>query len=197
MRRSLAWLVSVPLILAGSQIAHVLAYRWVYPDAHVRLLALVRTGHGYMSLLPFALGVAGAITALSLVTGVVDAARGRRSRPLPAWAFALLPLAAFALQEHLELWLYSGVVPWREAAAPTFLPGLALQLPFGAAAYLLARLLFRAADRLGCSLGSSPPRRRRPVAIPVAVPAVSPHPLRSAAIARRLAKRGPPFLIGA
>jgi hypothetical protein len=197
MRRSLAWLVSVPLILAGSQVAHVLAYRWVYPDAHVRLLALVRTGHGYMSLLPFALGVAGAVTALSLCVGVVDAARGRHARPLPAWAFAVLPLAAFVLQEHLELWLYSGVVPWREAAAPTFLPGLALQLPFGAAAYLFARLLLRTAERLGRAFASSPPPRPTLVALPVAAPASAPEPPRSAVIGRALAKRGPPLLLGA
>jgi hypothetical protein len=197
MRRSLAWLVSVPLILAGSQVAHVLAYRWIYPDAHVRLLALVRTGHGYMSLLPFALGIAGAVTALSLLLGAVDAARGRRARPLPAWAFALLPLAAFTLQEHLELWLYTGVVPWREVAAPTFLPGLALQLPFGAAAYLVARFLLRAAERLGRALASSPPPRPRVTVLPVAVPSEAPDPARPAAIARSLAKRGPPALLGA
>jgi hypothetical protein len=197
MRRSLVWLVSVPLILAGSEIAHVLAYRWVYPDAHVRVMALVRTGHGYMSLLPFALAVAGAITALSLAVGVLDSARGRGSRPLPAWAFALMPLAAFALQEHLELWLYSGVVPWREAAAPTFLPGLALQLPFGAAAYVVARILFRAADRLGRALASAPPPRPRLLALPVVAPPPVSEPPRAAVIARGLAKRGPPLLLGA
>ena len=195
MRRSLAWLVSVPLILAGSEIAHVLVYRWVYPDAHVRFEALVRTGHGYMSLLPFALGVVGAVTALSLVIGVLDAARGRPGRPLPAWAFALLPFAAFALQEHLELWLYSGVVPWHEYAAPTFLPGLGLQIPFGLAAYLVVRLLLRAAERLGRALASSPPRPK--VVAVVAAPTPGPDLARPAPIARGLAKRGPPILLGA
>ena len=158
MRRSLAWLVAVPLMLAGSQAAHVLAYRWVYPQAGVRLDALVRTGHGYMSLLPFAFAVAAAVVALSLVAAAADAARGRRARPLPAWAFALLPLVGFAVQEHVERWLYSGVLPWHEALAPTFLPGLALELPFAALAYLAARLLLRTAERLGRALA---PRRRR------------------------------------
>ena len=37
MRRSLAWLVAVPLMLAGSQLAHAVAYRLVYPQAHERL----------------------------------------------------------------------------------------------------------------------------------------------------------------
>ncbi len=197
MRRGLAWLVSVPLILAGSQVAHVLAYRWVYPDARVRLVALVRSGHGYMSLLPFAFGVAAAVTLLSLVVAATDATRGRRGRPLPAWAFALLPLFAFTVQEHLERWLYSGVVPWHEVAAPTFLPGLALQLPFGAAAYVVARLLLRAAERVGRALAPLPPRRRSPLLLPVGAPTAAPALLRSPLISRGLAKRGPPLLLAA
>jgi hypothetical protein len=193
MRRGLAWLISLPLILAGSQVAHVLAYRWVYPDAHVRLAALVRTGHGYLSLLPFALGAAGSVTLLSLAVSAADAARGRRGRPLPPWAFALLPLAAFTVQEHLERWLYSGVVPWHEVAAPTFLPGLALQLPFGALAYLAARLLLRAAERLGRALAAASPPRRRPASPTLAAPVLVPVPLRWPLISRGLAKRGPPL----
>jgi hypothetical protein len=198
MRRGLAWLVSLPLILAGSQVAHVLAYRWVYPDARVRLAELLRTGHGYMSLLPFALGVAGAVTLLSLVVSAADATRGRRGRPLPPWAFALLPLLVFTVQEHLERWLYSGVVPWHEVSVPTFLPGLALQLPFGAAAYVVARLLLRAAERVGRALAPLlPPRRRSPVLLPVGPPTAAPVVLRSPLISRGLAKRGPPLLLGA
>lgn len=197
MRRSLAWLVAVPLLAAGSQAGHVLAYRWVYPEAGVRLNALVRTGHGYMSLLPFVLAVAAAVLVLSLAVSAVDAARGRRARPLPAWAFAVLPLAAFALQEHLERWLYSGVVPWHEWAAPTFLPGLALQLPFGALAYVAARLLLRTAERIGRALGPAAPPRPCPHTLSVSFPASTPPPARPAPIARALAKRGPPLLLGA
>jgi hypothetical protein len=197
MRRGLAWLISVPLILAGSQVAHTLAYRWAYPDAHVRLAALVRTGHGYLSLLPFALGVVAAATALALVFSAAGAARGRGGRPLPPWAFALLPLVAFTVQEHLERWLYSGVVPWHEAAAPTFLPGLLLQLPFGGAAYLAARLLLRAAERVGRALAPQAPPR--PVLVPRAMraPAPAPELPRPRLISRGLAKRGPPLLLGA
>ena len=198
MRRSLAWLLSLPLILAGSQVAHVLVYRLVYPEAGVRLTALVQSGHGYMSVLPFALGVAGAVTVLSLLVGAADAARGRVARPLPAWSFALLPLVAFTVQEHVERWLYSGVVPWHEFAAPTFLPGLALQLPFGLAAYVVARLLLRAAERLGRALAPAPPPPRPRVSVRP-LPAPSPEPVRPrvSVISRGLAKRGPPLLLGA
>jgi hypothetical protein len=48
MRRSLTWLVPIPLMLAGSQAGHVLAYRWMYPQAYVRVRELLVTGHSYM-----------------------------------------------------------------------------------------------------------------------------------------------------
>jgi hypothetical protein len=38
---------------------------------------------------------------------------------------------------------------------PTFRIGLLLQLPFGLAAYLIARLLLRAADEVGRALGAA------------------------------------------
>lgn len=47
-RRIAAWLLSLPLMVAGSQVAHALAYQWVYPQARVRLSALLSTGHGYL-----------------------------------------------------------------------------------------------------------------------------------------------------
>ena len=118
-------------MVAGSQAAHGLAYWIVYPQASVRLRVLVETGHDYMSLLPLVLGVGGAIVALSLGATIVDAARGRGSRALPPWAFALLPLVGFTLQEFIERWLAWGFLPWHEFAQPTFLVGMALQLPFG------------------------------------------------------------------
>ncbi len=194
MRRSFAWLVAVPLMLAGSQVAHVLAYRWVYPQAHVRLHVLVETGHGYMTWLPFALGVAAAVMLLSLLASAVDAARGRRPRALPAWAFALLPLVGFTVQEYVERWLASGVFPWHAAAAPTFLPGLVLQLPFGLVAYLAVRLLLRVAERAGRAFAPAPVARgHRP---PSAAAPSAPLLLRPSLISCGLAKRGPPCLLG-
>lgn len=194
MRRSFAWLVAVPLMLAGSQAAHVLAYRWAYPGVPVRAHVLLATGHGYLRWLPLALGLAGAAAALSLLLTAADAARGRPQRGLPAWAFALLPALTFALQEHLELWLHAGVFPWHAAAAPTFLPGLVLQLPFGLLGYVAARLLLRTAVRAGRALRAAPPRPRRlpslvrrPYETGVSAPRLRP-------LASSLAKRGPPVL---
>ncbi|HKB94755.1 MAG TPA: hypothetical protein VKC62_11050 [Gaiellaceae bacterium] len=194
MRRGLVWGVVVPVMLVGSQAAHALVYRLVYPQAHVRALVLFATGHGYLTWLPIVLAIAGASLAASLLVVAVDGARGREARGLPPAAFALLPALTFALQELLELSLHTGTFGWRVVLAPTFLPGLALQLPFGAVAYVVARLLLRAARAAGRAL--APPPSVRVVASTVPAPNASfaPRP-RVAAVA--LAKRGPPLLADA
>ena len=192
MRRGLAWVFALPLMLAGSQAAHVLAYRWVYPSTDIRLHALFVTGHGYLDRLPFVLAAGGAAALVALVFAAADAARGRHVERLPAAAFALLPPLAFVLQEVLERSIHSGTLVWQAVEAPTFLPGLVLQLPFALAAYLVARLLLRAAERAGRALAPRPPRRIFVIAAqrpprPAAVRRRSP-------LAHRLAQRGPPPL---
>ena len=137
MRRILTWLFALPLVLAGSQVAHVLAYRWVYPSSTVRLHALLATGHGYMDQLPLVFGIGAAIAGVSLVAAVVDVARGRSLHGLSAWAFALLPVLTFVVQEILERSLHTGTFVWQAVESPTFLPGLVLQLPFAAVAFLV------------------------------------------------------------
>ncbi len=189
MRRGLAWLVATPLMLAGSEAAHVLAYRLVYPEAHVRVLALALTGHGYLSRVPLILGAGVAVAFLSLLVATFDAARGRRVRALPAWAFAVLPPLAFVVQEVLELSLHTGALGWRAVLAPTFLPGVALQAPFALAAYVAARLLLRAAERIGRMFAERP----RPAFVDlVFTPAAQ--PARSHRSSLRLASRGPPLV---
>jgi hypothetical protein len=165
MRRRLTWLVALPAMLAGSQAAHAVAYRLVFPEARVRFHVLALTGHDYLQWLPLALGVGGAIGLVGFGFAVRDVACGRRVRELSPAAFALLPPLAFALQELLELSLHTGTFAWHAFAEPTFLPGLGLQLPFALLAYAAARLLLRAAVRLGRALGSRP--------LAVGVPAVT------------------------
>jgi hypothetical protein len=193
MRRSLAWLSVLPLILAGSQVAHVLAYRWVYPSAHVRLQELLSTGHGYMDRLPLVFGIAAAVAFVSLLVAIADVARGRSLRALPAWAFALLPLLTFVVQEVLERSLHTGTFVWQAVESPTFVPGLLLQLPFAAAAYLIARLLLRTVRTVGRLIGARrtvyAPRRAAAIRLPVAVCLPRLAPLAGAA-----AGRAPPLL---
>jgi hypothetical protein len=179
-------------MLAGTQLAHVIAYRWVYPSSQVRLHALLSTGHGYMDRLPVLFGVAGAVVAVSLVVGIGDALRGKSVRALPAWAFALLPLTAFTLQEILERSFHTGTFVWQAVETPTFVPGLLLQLPFAAAAFFVARLLLRTASAVARIIGKRriTPTRRRPSA-PVQRPAVLRLP-RLAPLAAAAAGRAPP-----
>jgi hypothetical protein len=170
-RRGLTWVLTLPLVLAGTEAAHGLAYRLVYPQLHERIL--LATGHAYLAWLPLVLGMGGALAAAALLAAALDAARGRTPDKLPAWAFAALPPVAFVLQEVMELSLHTGTFGWRAVLAPTFLPGLALQLPLAALAYLLARFLLRTAERLGRALAharvarAAEPRRAAPLELPV------------------------------
>jgi hypothetical protein len=194
MRRGLTWLVAVPLLVAGSQAAHALTYRIVYPGTSVRVHALMVTGHGYLDRMPLVLGAGLAVALVALVVAVLDASRGREARALPAWAFALLAPLAFAFQEILELSLRTGTFAWHGVAAPTFLPGIALQLPFSLLAWLAARLLLRAAGKAGRALASPPPAHP-PLSPAVLDPPSAPLP-RPSVLAYRLAKRGPPLPAG-
>jgi hypothetical protein len=194
-RRSLAWLFALPLVLTGSQVAHVLAYRWVYPSAQVRLQALLETGHGYMGQLPLVLGIGAAIATVSLVVAVVDAARGRPLGGLPTWAFALLPVLTFVVQEFLERSLHAGVFVWQTVESPTFLPGLLLQLPFAAVAFLAARLLLRTAVTVGQLIGERCVGRTRRSSGFLRLPVVLGLP-RLAPLAASAAGRAPPLRAG-
>lgn len=145
MRRGLTWLLVLPAIAAGSQVAHALAYRWAYPQAHLRLTELAYSGHGYMAYAPAALAFLGAVQLIAFAVAVLDAVRRRPARSLPAWAFLVIPEVGFVLQEHLERLFAVGRFPWWTALEPSFWRGLVLQLPLALAAYLVARLLLRAA----------------------------------------------------
>ena len=186
MRRGLAWALTLPLVLLGTEAAHALAYRVVYPEAHTRIL--LQTGHGYLSWLPLALALSGAVALAALCVAAADAARGRRARDLPAWAFALLPPATFVIQEMLELSLRTGRFGWHAVLAPTFAPGLALQLPLALAAYIAARLLLKTAERIGRALAQ--PRTLSPYSSLLSTPVATTLRLRVAVSG--CGSRGPP-----
>jgi hypothetical protein len=192
-RRFAPWLLSVPLMVAGTQVAHAFDYRIVYPNAHVRLHALVETGHGYFGYAPFLAGIGGALELVAFVWILSCAVRARRPTHVPPWAFALLPPLAFVIQEIAERWVAAGSFPWWAVLQPTFGAGLLLQLPFAFLAYLLARLLMRAARRVAPVLrgasGRPAPARPALVWLPVA-------PLQAAGrvLAGGHLARGPPLV---
>jgi len=191
MRRGLVWVVSVPLLVAGTEAAHALAYRIAYPDPVERSYALAASGHGYLAHLPLALAVGLALAGCALALHGSRARRGALlDSTVPARAFAVLPPVTFALQEHLERLLHGGGIPFDAVLEPTFLLGVVLQLPFALLAYLLVRLLLGAAERIGVRLRPAPRRapsrpatRRRPP--PVALPRLAP-------LAAGASGRGPP-----
>jgi hypothetical protein len=136
-------------MLVGVEAAHALAYRVVFPQTSLRAAVLAATGHAYAAWLPLVLALVGAIAIVGLAAAVCDVVRGGTVRELGAGAFAALPPLAFALQELLELSLHTGHIAWHAFAAPTFLPGLALQLPFALLAFVVTRFLLRAAVKVG------------------------------------------------
>ncbi len=176
--------------------AHVLAYRWVYPQAHIRLSALLATGHGYMlgnsGFFPMLLGVGGALELVAFVWVVANTIGRRVHTPVPAWAFGLLPPVGFLLQEFLERWFAGVSAPWLIVLQPTVQIGLLLQVPFAIAAYLLTRLLLGVAARVGRALRGDAALPQIVGVVPEWVVRVAWSP-RLAVLADGHAGRGPPL----
>jgi len=149
MRRAAVQCAALLLALAGSLAAHQIAY--ALADSNT-------ASHGYLSLVPAAVG---AVIALLAVAVVGEVAAGRRggAAMAPSPRIALVPALAFAVQEHLER-LAAGEPALTAAFEPTFAIGLALQVPFGLAAWLLARLLVRTAFAVGRAMAPLPGPRR-------------------------------------
>jgi hypothetical protein len=194
-RRALTWLLALPLIVVGSQVAHGLAYWWAYPFADVRLAILEHTGHGYLAYLPILIAFLGGLELLVLLVMVVDRCRGNVGRDLPPWVFLWLPVVGFVLQEHLERLLASGVFPWWAVEQPTFWRGLVLQVPLGVAAYVIARFLRRAVEAVADIVVRRREARARPASGERGFrwsPGVA--PLRATPLAVGAAGRAPPSL---
>jgi hypothetical protein len=141
-RRQAVWAIALPFAVASWLGAHCMAYWLVAPGAEGHMAVHAEHGHAWLGYTP-ALAVWGMTL---VVAGVVLCAGeglrgGRPSRP-PVRLFAILPPVAFVIQEHLERFLGSGSVPYDLLVEPTFLVGLALQLPFAVAALLLTRALY-------------------------------------------------------
>jgi hypothetical protein len=148
----LAWLLSVPLMVAGSLSAHAVAYRLAYSDPRSRASELAASGHRYLDHVPLLVGIVCALVLVGIALEANRAFRGAGALRASAWPFAILPPLGFALQEHLERLLHDGVFPFGAVLDPTFRTGLLLQLPFALAAYLVARLLLALARSAGRAL---------------------------------------------
>ncbi len=196
-RRLLAIVLSLPVMVAGGLGAHWLAYLLAAPDAGVRRTLLLATGHAYQTRLPVVLG---AVSAVSLLLGVALLARRgsvmARLRLSPA-PFVALPLVGFALQEAAERLRVGYGTPWHVWFEPTFWRGALLQVPFGLLALLIATVLLRVAAVVERRVARRPRSRISAVAAPIVRSlghVVSPRAER-ARLGDALRFRGPPVRV--
>jgi hypothetical protein len=183
-RRKAAWVISLPLAVASWLGAHCFAYWLVSPGAEQHMGMHAEHGHAWLGYTP-ALAVWGlALVTAGVVLSVGEGVRGRRPSRPPVRLFAVLPPVAFVVQEHAERLLASGSIPLDLVLEPTFLVGLALQLPFALAALLLTRALYALGVGLGRVFAARLPvgctlRRGRPalVQLPASPTLVPPAPL--------------------
>jgi hypothetical protein len=187
-----AWLLTLPLVGTGLFLAHELSYRAAEPHAHDREALLERTGHGYLEYFPVAVALGASLLLVGAALIAARAFRGAASARVCSWPFAVVPALAFAAQEHAERLVHVGEVSLASALEPNFVLGLLLQAPFGLAAFLVARALLAAAERIGSFL--APARRAAPVA--VSRPrALSADRLRRPVLALGYAGRAPPRIV--
>jgi hypothetical protein len=150
--RRAAWMIALPLAVASWLGAHCLAYWLVAPAGEHEMGVHAESGHAYLGYTPAILiwGLALVVAGLLLCVGY--GLRGHRPSPPPLRGCALVPPVGFTVQEHLERLIGTGGVPPDIVLEPTFLVGLALQLPLTLAALLLAHALNGAGFTLGAML---------------------------------------------
>lgn len=164
MRTRAAWFIPLPLAISSWLGAHCMAY-WLVPPGgqHHHMGLHAESGHAYLGYTPAVVLWALALVVAGLLLCVAAGLRGRRPSHPPTRLFVMLPPVGFVLQEHFERLIGTGALPHDLMLEPTFLVGLALQLPFAFAALLLTHAL----HALGFGLGRVLARRlalRRPIA---------------------------------
>jgi hypothetical protein len=183
-------LVMLPLLVAGTQGAASVVDTFA-PKSYegVELFSRSNASHNLVPL------IAGLGTAVLLGAFCSFATSAPARRRLPLWVFACLPPLVFTVQEHVEYVLAHGHMPWTLVSSPIFIAGLLLQIPFAAAAYLLARLLVDVAVAIAerASTPRPAPRHRSPIC----VRATGDGPRRLRFTGGRRLTRGPPHSVAA
>jgi hypothetical protein len=133
MARKTLWPLALPLTGASTLLAHNGGYG-LAGTSHDHL-------HGYLGHTPLFFFVLACAVVLALLLRL----RGRVAGAPAAWPYGAVPVVVYVVQETLER-VVTGSAPLTDARA--LLLGLALQLPLGVAAYLLARTLLTSADTL-------------------------------------------------
>jgi hypothetical protein len=190
-----AWLVALPIAAASWLSAHCLAYLLVPPADSGTMHHHMDESHNWFGSMPVLVAAGVTVLAAGLVLCIGEGWRGRHGNSLaPSRVFALLPAAGFVVQEHLEQFLASDSVPYEVAIEPTFMTGLALQLPFALGALLLAGGLSALGYRFGWlrarAIPAGPAVDRQPIPVVSLIP-----PARvavSSVLVRAHAPRAPP-----
>lgn len=145
-RQRLSWLLFVPLTAIGGLFAHVAVQAIAVSAQHG---AQMPHSHIDLSHWPLCAGVCGVVGLAGLALG---GARGGSAR-VPLWVFALVPPVGFVIQEQMFALSEGAAAP---PAGLGLALGLALQIPFALAAFLVARALLTFAATLVRSFRARP-----------------------------------------
>jgi hypothetical protein len=145
-RQRLSWLLFVPLTAIGGLFAHVAVQAFAVPAHHGSQTPHSHIDIGHWPLCAAICGVVG-LGGLALAGG-----RGGSAR-VPLWVFALVPPVGFAVQEEVFALTEGAATP---SAGLGLALGLALQIPFALAAFLVARALLTFAVALVRSFRARP-----------------------------------------
>ena len=201
MRLRLPWVIALPIAFAGSWTAHVagraIAAGSIEGSEATEHFERATITHGGAPL-----GVAAALAPLVATAVIVFGAwwwtkvRGRSWRGAGAGWFLVLPAAAYVTGELLERITSGGseALNLHALGEPGLLLALALQVPFGALAYAIARLLLAAARAIVGKVRASAPESQRPQRSDVG-PVAWIAPARWSCLVGAQGLRGPPVVL--
>jgi hypothetical protein len=202
MRLRLPWVIALPIAFAGSWTAHVvgraIAAGSIEGSEATEHFERATSTHGGAT----PLGVAAVLAPFVAIALIVLAARswtkarGRSWRGAGARWFLVLPAVAYVTGELLERITNGGseALNFHVLREPGLLLALVLQVPFGALAYAIARLLLAAGRAIVAKVRKSVPDTQRPQRSDVG-PVARIAPARWSCLVGARGVRGPPVVL--
>lgn len=182
--------MAIPSVAAGLMAGHavgsrLMGVRVVESAEHAEHAAT------HASSAPVAFGFLGALLLAGLAVLIRTLVKDRNGRAVSPWIFLVLPVVAWPAQEMIERLMHSEGFSLHAALDPGMLLGIAIQVPFGIAAFLVARLLFAVVLKVAASFTKRLPPLRR-VRQSVRPPRLIAPAHRTRVVALRRAQRAPP-----